>query len=194
MYGQTQLTWPSFAAAPLHHASTPALLPRQAVTSLPLLAQALVASTQYMAIKGGHLCISSAPALCPPPVSHHRRTRLCLHRSIDAKPSHPPLSPYVGPGASLSFRPASQIKKATPSPPLSSSAIDRVGEFRPSVARLPRFELGLSTVSGECTVGWRSLWCTPCRELFFMSGECTRNKVIKMCKVQWSHHTEDEAT
>jgi hypothetical protein len=22
----------------------------------------------------------------------------------------------------------------------------------------------------------------------------TRNKVIKMCKVQWSHHVEDEAT
>ena len=22
----------------------------------------------------------------------------------------------------------------------------------------------------------------------------TRSKVIKMCKVQWSHHTEDEAT
>jgi hypothetical protein len=22
----------------------------------------------------------------------------------------------------------------------------------------------------------------------------TRNKVIKMCKVQWSHHTEDEGT
>jgi hypothetical protein len=22
----------------------------------------------------------------------------------------------------------------------------------------------------------------------------TRNKVIKMCKIQWSHHTEDEAT
>jgi hypothetical protein len=22
----------------------------------------------------------------------------------------------------------------------------------------------------------------------------TRNKVIKMCKVQWSHHTKDEAT
>jgi hypothetical protein len=21
-----------------------------------------------------------------------------------------------------------------------------------------------------------------------------RNKVIKMCKIQWSHHTEDEAT
>jgi hypothetical protein len=22
----------------------------------------------------------------------------------------------------------------------------------------------------------------------------TRNKVVKMCKVKWSHHTEDEAT
>jgi hypothetical protein len=22
----------------------------------------------------------------------------------------------------------------------------------------------------------------------------TRNKVVKMCKVQWSHHVEDEAT
>jgi hypothetical protein len=24
--------------------------------------------------------------------------------------------------------------------------------------------------------------------------QVTRNKVIKMCKVQWSHHGEDEAT
>jgi hypothetical protein len=24
--------------------------------------------------------------------------------------------------------------------------------------------------------------------------QVTHNKVIKMCKVQWSHHTEDEAT
>jgi hypothetical protein len=24
--------------------------------------------------------------------------------------------------------------------------------------------------------------------------QVTRNKVIKMCKVQWSHHREDEAT
>jgi hypothetical protein len=36
---------------------------------------------------------------------------------------------------------------------LSSGAVDRAGEFHPSVAPLPRFELGLSTVSGECTVG-----------------------------------------
>jgi hypothetical protein len=27
-----------------------------------------------------------------------------------------------------------------------------------------------------------------------MTERVTRNKVIKMCKVQWSHHTEDEAT
>jgi hypothetical protein len=27
-----------------------------------------------------------------------------------------------------------------------------------------------------------------------MTEQVTRNKVIKMCKVQWSHHTEDEAT
>jgi hypothetical protein len=26
------------------------------------------------------------------------------------------------------------------------------------------------------------------------AGRVTRNKVIKMCKVQWSHHTKDEAT
>jgi hypothetical protein len=27
-----------------------------------------------------------------------------------------------------------------------------------------------------------------------MTERVTRNKVIKMCMVQWSHHTEDEAT
>ena len=26
------------------------------------------------------------------------------------------------------------------------------------------------------------------------ASQVTRNKVIKFCKVQWSHHTEDEAT
>ena len=33
----------------------------------------------------------------------------------------------------------------------------------------------------------------PVRILEFAS-RVTRNKVIKFCKVQWSHHTEDEAT
>jgi hypothetical protein len=27
-----------------------------------------------------------------------------------------------------------------------------------------------------------------------MAERVTRSKVIKMCKVQWSHHMEDEAT
>jgi hypothetical protein len=27
-----------------------------------------------------------------------------------------------------------------------------------------------------------------------IAEQVTRSKVIKMCKVQWSHHTEDEAT
>jgi hypothetical protein len=31
-------------------------------------------------------------------------------------------------------------------------------------------------------------------KIFDTTERVTRNKVIKMCKVQWSHHTEDEAT
>ena len=34
---------------------------------------------------------------------------------------------------------------------------------------------------------------TPVKILEF-AIRITRNKVIKFCKVQWSHHTEDEAT
>jgi hypothetical protein len=61
----------------------------------------------------------------------------------------PPLSPYVGPRASAEPRAAPQPEGSAPSPPLSSDTINRAGEFRPSVAYLPRFELGLSTMSGE---------------------------------------------
>jgi hypothetical protein len=31
-------------------------------------------------------------------------------------------------------------------------------------------------------------------EYLDLGGDLTHSKVIKMCKVQWSHHTEDEAT
>jgi hypothetical protein len=31
-------------------------------------------------------------------------------------------------------------------------------------------------------------------KILHMVERVTRNKVIIMCKVQWSHHTEDEAT
>jgi hypothetical protein len=30
--------------------------------------------------------------------------------------------------------------------------------------------------------------------IFDTAERVTRSKVIKMCKVQWNHHTEDEAT
>jgi hypothetical protein len=31
-------------------------------------------------------------------------------------------------------------------------------------------------------------------KILHMAERVTRNKVIKMCKVEWSHHTEDGAT
>jgi hypothetical protein len=94
-----------------------------------------------------------------------------LHRCLFARTGKPPAGhpsnlppPWIGPltlshsycvglGASLRFEATSQTKKATPSPPLSSGAVDRAGEFCPSVARLPRYELGLSIVSSEYTMG-----------------------------------------
>jgi hypothetical protein len=82
-------------------------------------------------------------------------------------PSHltPHLSPYASPRASPEPRATPQPDGLAPSPLLSSSAVDRAGEFHPSVARLPRCELGLSTMSGECAMGWGSLRSTPCRGL-----------------------------
>jgi hypothetical protein len=31
-------------------------------------------------------------------------------------------------------------------------------------------------------------------KIFNTSKRVTRSKIIRMCKVQWSHHTEEEAT
>jgi hypothetical protein len=106
------------AAAPCctrEHTRSTAALSRH--LPLSLLEQACVASTQYMAIKGGHLCISSTPravsASGKPSPPHPP-----LFSVASSVPSHfsPPLSPYAGPGASLSFRAAFWTKKATPSP------------------------------------------------------------------------------
>jgi hypothetical protein len=76
-----------------------------------------------------------------------------------------PLSSSVGPRApthlGVAFRGVVDFHR----PPEPSDAIDCVGEFRPSVARLPHYELGLSIMSSECTVGWESLQCTPCEGL-----------------------------
>jgi hypothetical protein len=51
--------------------------------------------------------------------------------------------------------------------------------------QLPTEELDLG---GDLTYSERPI-------KFLDMAECvTHTKVIKMCKVQWSHHTEDEAT
>jgi hypothetical protein len=114
---------------------------------------------QYTAIKGGHLCISSAPTPCPqhPP----------LFSAASSVPSRltPRLSPYACPRGSLDSRATPQPEGPALSLSLSSGAVDRTGEFRPLVARLSRFDLELATVSSECIVGWGSLQCTHCRGL-----------------------------
>jgi hypothetical protein len=51
--------------------------------------------------------------------------------------------------------------------------------------QLPMEELDLG---GDLTYSERPI------KILDMAERMTRSKVIKMCKVQWSHHTEDEAT
>jgi hypothetical protein len=114
--------------------------------------------------RGPSRCISSAPAPMfasgkPSP------SRSPLFSTTPSVPSHltPPLFPCAGPGASPELRVAPRPKELTPSPSLSSNAINRVGELRISVACPPHCELVLSTVSGRCAVfhGWRL--CSPSR-------------------------------
>jgi hypothetical protein len=96
-----------------------------------------------------------------PPASH---PLICRH-SLWIGPLTFFHSCCIGLGASLSFGATSLTKKVTPSPSLSSGVVDRASEFHPSVVRLPHYELGLSTMSGDFTVGWGSLQCTPCQGL-----------------------------
>jgi hypothetical protein len=51
--------------------------------------------------------------------------------------------------------------------------------------QLPMEELDLG---GDLTYRERPI------KILDIAERVTRNKVMKMCKVQWSHHTEDEAT
>jgi hypothetical protein len=51
--------------------------------------------------------------------------------------------------------------------------------------QLPMEELDLG---GDLTYSERPV------KILEMAEQVTRNKVIKMCRVQWSHHTADEAT
>jgi hypothetical protein len=51
--------------------------------------------------------------------------------------------------------------------------------------QLPMEELDLG---GDLTYNERPI------KILYTAEHVTHSKVIKMCKVQWSHHTEDEAT
>jgi hypothetical protein len=46
----------------------------------------------------------------------------------------------------------------------------------------------------ELDLGGDLTYCERPVKILDTAERVTRNKVIKMCKVQWSHHTEDEAT
>jgi hypothetical protein len=107
--------------------------------------------------------VCPCPHRCLPPVSHPGRASP-LFSTTSSVPSHlTHLSPRTQvPKLHQSPKLLPNLKGPAPSPPLSSGAIDCTGEFRPSVARLPRCELGLSIVLGEYTVGWESLRCISC--------------------------------
>jgi hypothetical protein len=73
----------------------------------------------------------------------------------------PPLYPCVGPGASPEHGVAPQPEELTPSPMLSSGAVDHIGELRISVACPPHCELVLLTMSGRCAVVHGRCPCSP---------------------------------
>jgi hypothetical protein len=56
--------------------------------------------------------------------------------------------------------------------------------------RVPEEQLAMEYLDngGDLTYGERPI------KILDNAERVTRSKVIKMCKVQWSHHTEDEAT
>jgi hypothetical protein len=55
--------------------------------------------------------------------------------------------------------------------------------------RVPEEQLPIEELSVQGDLTTRSI-----RSRFLTLTRVMRNKVIKMCKVQWSHHGEDEAT
>jgi hypothetical protein len=102
-------------------------------------------------------------ALLPHNVSRHRRAHLCFPSRHRCQASSPLLSPCAGPGASLELRVVSGPKEPTPSPLLSSGAVDCPGELRISIARPSHWELVLSAVLGRCGVVHGRRSCSPSR-------------------------------
>jgi hypothetical protein len=169
-YGQNSAHVPfTWLPLPLHlcAARAHALSTARSSRHLPpsLLAQAHVAPTQCMAIKGGPH-VASRPHQRPLSASGNPSpSRSPLFSVTPSVPSHltPPLSPCAGPGALPELGVAPRTEGPTPSPPLSSDAVDSAGELRISVARPPHYELVLSTVSGRCTVVHGRCLCSPSR-------------------------------
>jgi hypothetical protein len=91
------------------------------------------------------------------PVHFVRATGFSAPISATSSPSpdltNLPLSSSVGLRAPTHHRTASRGVVDYPRPPEPSGTVDHADEFCPSVTRLPRFELGLPTMSDECTVG-----------------------------------------
>jgi hypothetical protein len=56
--------------------------------------------------------------------------------------------------------------------------------------RVPEEQLSMEELGLGCDLTYSE---RPIK-ILDMIERVTRNKVIKMCKVQWSHHTEDETT
>jgi hypothetical protein len=144
----TQLPLPLHLCAPRARS-----LYSHAEPSPPLLSPgtARVASTQCMAIKGGHpLHLVRTSAVSAP--GKPSPQRLPLFSATLSVPSHltPPLSPCVGPRALPEPRVTPRPGGPAPSPPLSSGAIDRVSELHLSVVHPPRFDSAHGTVSGRC--------------------------------------------
>jgi hypothetical protein len=115
------------------------------------LGAAHVASTQCTAIKRGHplhlvyTSVVSAFGKPSPP-------RSPLFSTTSSVLSHltPPRSQYAGHRASPEHTVAPRPEGPAPSPPLSSSTVDRTGELCLSVVRPPRFDSPLGIVSGRC--------------------------------------------
>jgi hypothetical protein len=96
------------------------------------------------------------PHRCLPPINRHRRTASVFCRSVGAKPSHP-TSPVCRSRSSAGPQSCSQTSSSHFFAVELRHRRPRTGELRPSVARLPRFELELSTMSGGFVV---RLWCS----------------------------------
>jgi hypothetical protein len=96
---------------------------------------------------------------------------------------------YVGPFKIVDCR--GEVAYQLELPPLLSDVHDVFGMsqlkkcLRVPEEQLPMEELDLG---GDLTYSERSV------KILDTAERVTHNKVIKMCKVQWSHHTEDEAT